>query len=1453
MPYLTRMIAAGVCLIVTVALQAAADDSLVVVHAGNLWSWRVPPRETSGNLLVSPGGTLNASAEARRTNGAFAVECLTAQGYQAVNLIPGDFARGLAAVQPLLKQGLFVSANLRDHGGARIAAPFVIVNVGGRRIGITGVSLPPAPDDPSAKAFAADLTATDPIGSLKDVAPDLARQSDVRVLLFYGNAISAAATLRTYPQFQLCLNCGGVAQPGVAHVGTAVLVQSPSGGNSFAVTTLPGGAAAAARSDVRPAALMISDTLQNIYLRNHLTSNPVDAATTQPATTAGPSPAQPIAQRLPDNGILALNCSASNRAVRVTASICRVTAQYGDATPAQNAPRLVISTTWENIIPLTLIAERQIPTEYLVPDLADHLYAVVNGSIVIRLSPNSGELPGAIVSQPFKIEKLGEVVRGNLVFDLPLTPIRSLELRYYDFAQGNFVLPVIASGERVATPIIPLQKNSIIEAGVFAAGPLQTFAGKPAPKGMRYVQVDLRGRSALTTEADATAFDPKAKAGDKLQIGNLLDWKESRKYVQLIVDGEYSYVPLPQSDLPEEPRFLPDIMTGGSLTFLIPDKHQSLELRCDFPNASLPDGTVQQPAALTFAIEGTRPALPSRPAIATAKDDVFDVAIVGQQSSSEFAGVKADDGQQFLILDITVRSIGKTQEFFQPRRQLKYTSESGEQTEADDATLQGPRAPSELIYIPAGDRRTFQMAYRIGTDQSRPRLAYAAVTEGASKVLTLKPLTRAVTQAPDKMDTQQPPAQPAPQAADDHTPPGPRPHGPPQGLAGVGLTPQQVNEAIDRGARGLWAYCQKKSETDGREFGEEEPDILCALALVHSDAHRKIPQFDAALRTFLATVEPHKLQSRASYRNGLLCMLIQAYGDPTYEPKLREAARWLLEAEGNDGTWTYDAEIPEAIFIQNARTGALHLVGGQPPGQSTQDAWKHLTPWKEVNGDNSCTQFAILGLQAAAASGIQLPPEVWQKALDSAKKRHCEDGGWEYNGPSGNSYGSMTSAGICATAITRYRLGQKKNFADDPAINQGLGWLDRNFIVGKHPKYSNENDYVYYYTYSLERVGRILDTEFIGAHEWYPEGARWLINGQHADGLWLGEDGDEKDDPRIASSFALLFLTRATPPLEPIVRKGPGTLRTDVIAPNNRFYVILDCSGSMIDMMDGQLKFDIARNAVRTLIDKLPPNSELALRVYGHRKTSLDPESDLDTELKIPMGPLDKAKVEQTLVGLRARGKTPLALSIEDAISDLGTVSDDKPVTLVLLTDGGEDTTNPRGNPLNAAEHLGTLKNIRFHIVGFDINQQDWSQQLQAMAQRAHGKYWPAARSADLQRSIVNGVLGVPETFAVLDANGKEVEQGRFGETKQLPEGKYTFHTDYAGSTFNQEFYISSGEQTAATFDATQVVPSNVSSTTPPDSAGTTKPWPKFCAHCGAPLQPGQKFCAKCGQKVEPP
>ena len=88
--------------------------------------------------------------------------------------------------------------------------------------------------------------------------------------------------------------------------------------------------------------------------------------------------------------------------------------------------------------------------------------------------------------------------------------------------------------------------------------------------------------------------------------------------------------------------------------------------------------------------------------------------------------------------------------------------------------------------------------------------------------------------------------------------------------------------------------------------------------------------------------------------------------------------------------------------------------------------------------------------------------------------------------------------------------------------------------------------------------------------------------------------------------------------------------------------------------MDGKLKFDIARDAVRALVNDLPPNSNVALRVYGHRKRAVDDGADEDTELKIPLAPLDRKKFIATLDALRPRGKTPLALSIEEAVKDIG-------------------------------------------------------------------------------------------------------------------------------------------------------------------------------------------------------
>jgi hypothetical protein len=194
------------------------------------------------------------------------------------------------------------------------------------------------------------------------------------------------------------------------------------------------------------------------------------------------------------------------------------------------------------------------------------------------------------------------------------------------------------------------------------------------------------------------------------------------------------------------------------------------------------------------------------------------------------------------------------------------------------------------------------------------------------------------------------------------------------------------------------------------------------------------------------------------------------------------------------------------------------------------------------------------------------------------------------------------------------------------------------------------------------------------------------------------------------------------------------------------------------------------------------------------------------------MTPLDKKKFSAVLDSLRPRGKTPLALSVEEAVKDIGKTDPSKPVTLLLLTDGGEDTTHPRRDPLKSAELLAKATKsggARFHIVGFDINQPEWSEQLLGMAKAAGGTYWPSARAADLSRGLRAAVLGVPEQYILFDATGREIARGAFGEPLKLAEGKYRFTTPWAGRTFEHDLWINAGGTTTVTFDATQLETSN--------------------------------------------
>ncbi|MFQ5845937.1 MAG: hypothetical protein ACE5JG_13215, partial [Planctomycetota bacterium] len=257
----------------------------------------------------------------------------------------------------------------------------------------------------------------------------------------------------------------------------------------------------------------------------------------------------------------------------------------------------------------------------------------------------------------------------------------------------------------------------------------RALAGRPAPEGMSYLTVELRARSKVTMDADATAFDPKAKRGSRIDVGTVADWRDWRQYTQVVLDGEFAYGPLETGGLPDVPRFLPDVMTGGTVTFLVPDEAQSVELRCGMPNASLPgSGKVIRPKALTFTLQGKRAALPERRALVSIDDEVFGVQVTGQQVASGFAGEEAGPDTRFLVLDVTVANTGRKIEGFQTEQQLAYASEDGSRLGWDEVSFRGRRPPMRVLWIPQGERRSFQVVFRVPAGDTKPRLAYQGLS-----------------------------------------------------------------------------------------------------------------------------------------------------------------------------------------------------------------------------------------------------------------------------------------------------------------------------------------------------------------------------------------------------------------------------------------------------------------------------------------------------------------------------------------------------------------------------------------------------------------------------------------------------------------------------------------------------------------------------------------------------
>ena len=323
------------------------------------------------------------------------------------------------------------------------------------------------------------------------------------------------------------------------------------------------------------------------------------------------------------------------------------------------------------------------------------------------------------------------------------------------------------------------------------------------------------------------------------------------------------------------------------------------------------------------------------------------------------------------------------------------------------------------------------------------------------------------------------------------------------------LTSEQVKASIARGI----GFLSSGQNADG-SFGlgalthdayPVGPSALATLALLNAGMSPNDRTITRALKYLRSFSDPG-----GTYETSLLIMALVAAktSDKLRIASLAERLEEIQTTRGpNSGMWNY---------------GRGKLAGGPE--------------------DNSNSQFAVLGLREAAMAGVKVDRRTWQLTAEHFISSQNDDGGWGYH-IGEPSTGSMTCSGIGSLVICEQMLGPGNDVNPDGtpkccnraartslALRRGVQWLERHFAVGVNP--GRRTTWVLYYLYGVERAGRLSGQRFFGNHDWYREGANFLMKGQtRRDGGWNATYTSFETDKIVASSFALLFLSKGLAPV----------------------------------------------------------------------------------------------------------------------------------------------------------------------------------------------------------------------------------------------------------------------------------------------------------------------------------
>ena len=426
---------------------------------------------------------------------------------------------------------------------------------------------------------------------------------------------------------------------------------------------------------------------------------------------------------------------------------------------------------------------------------------------------------------------------------------------------------------------------------------------------------------------------------------------------------------------------------------------------------------------------------------------------------------------------------------------------------------------------------------------------------------------------------------------------------------------RKIDAAIKRGADYLRGSFDPSKKNAGGTHGAGTM-ALCGLAMLETG----VKPDDPSLKYITEVLRAAALAQTETYHVSLCVLYFDRLGDPADVPVIQMLGVRLYAGLGASGSFSYQVWDPVDAGELTRLQGALQkreLLGGEkkPDKQDPKDdgflkptegaaerakpklhseASRILGLVKQTiqargrgsiaggggavgSGDNSNTQFGLIGLWVAGRHGVPIKDAMALIEAYFLATQNTRDGGWGYNSTgSTNSTVAMTCAGLLGLAIggaardtaraTPDKKGGEKveGAENDPFFNPKKGDGEKaEPAVKARPSTARDraaeaalkaigsvlvasngvSNFVglgnaMYTLWSVERMAVAYQLETIGGVDWYDYGSTIILGMQGGNGAF--NDGQYGED--INTALALLFLAKAnfTKDLGAKKHKDPG-------------------------------------------------------------------------------------------------------------------------------------------------------------------------------------------------------------------------------------------------------------------------------------------------------------------------